>query len=153
MPRRQPGAGGHQNPVRDVNDHTAVSHLGGTGDGQKAGTGGQIDHIPLGEGAALHGVAVQAAPLSILQLGQRLVIGVLEGFGSGLLQLGLGRGQEGVLQIAERDQAVPSAQGQSASGQCRGEDQRPRRNGNFLVLHVSSFPSSCSRSSSRWEIM
>ena len=83
--------------IRDIHHNAVVAHLGRTGDREESRASGQPDHVSLGEGAAAQIVAVQAAaPFAALELGHRLVIGLLERLGSGLLQLGLGGGKEGI---------------------------------------------------------
>ena len=151
MSRRQPGPGGHRGPVGHVDDRAAVGQLPRSAVDHQAGTGGQGDGIPLGEGAALKIGAVQAARAGpALELGGRLVVGLLHGVVLNLLQLALGTGEKCIGEIAQGDQAVPVSQGQRSSGQRRRQPGCTQGQAEFGPSHVAS-PSSSS--SSRWEII
>ena len=140
------------NSPQEVMDLGAVAHLSAAGQRQKARSGGQGNHVSLGEGAAAQVVAVQpAAALGALGLLNGLVIGALHGLVRNVRHLLLSRGHKGPGEIVQGDQAVPAAQGQGPAAQDRGRrcaagPQLPS------VFHVSSSPWGW-RLSSRWEIM
>ena len=104
------------------------------------------------EGAAAQVGAVQAAaPAALpLTLRQSLVIGGLEGAVHPLLHLGLGLGQEDLIQLTQGDQAVPAAEGQGPAAEDRRQDAAAEQQSCCFPSHVCSSPSS---PSSRWEII
>ena len=152
VPRRQLAPGGDLHPLGHVDERAAVDHLSRPGHGQHSGAGGQGQSIPLVEGAAAQVGAVQAAaPAALpLTLGQGLVIGGLEGAVHPLLHLGLGLGQEDLIQLTQGDQAVPAAEGQGPAAEDRRQDAAAEQQSCCFPSHVCSSPSS---PSSRWEII
>ena len=119
---------------------------------QNSRAGGQGQNVPLGEGAAAKVGAVPSAgrPGPALNLGGRLVVGLLKGLVVDFLQLALGAGEEGAGQIAQGDQTVSPVQSHCPPGQGRREPQRAKRKPEFAAFHV---PSSSFSLFSRWEIM